>query len=529
MSRTPIFHFLRRCMAAADAADADGRPVADVLGEARERQVGRRRVLGAAGSLVLGAAMPRLAAAGAPADVAVVGAGLAGLHAASLLAAQGVGVRVYEGNDRVGGRCWSLRGFFPGQVAEFGGELIDSGHLTMRRLARRFGLTLEDLKTGPGHDSYQFLGRPWSEEEVAAQWQAFKPALRADLQRLSAAPTADAHTAEDEALDHMTLADYLASRGASPLIRAVIDAAYVTEFGVSLAEQSALTLLFFADSSRRRGFRPFGSSDERFHVVEGNDAIAQGLVRTLPEPVRFGARLARVARLADGRLKLGFDGAGGSQDVVHAAAILALPAPLMRDVAFDASVGLPPDSRAAIAGMPYGANSKLAIGFVGRPWLSLYQANGEVLSDLQGLQLGWETSPATAAAGQRGVFTDYAGGAPAEAMDPQAVPAEAARALAALEVVWPGCSAQVRRDGSGQVAASLTNWRRQPWALGAYSCNPPGYFTTLEGLYAKPAGGGLVFAGEHTDSFYNYQGFMEGALVSGARAAQQILAAARRG
>ena len=39
--------------------------------------------------------------------------------------------------------------------------------------------------------------------------------------------------------------------------------------------------------------------------------------------------------------------------------------------------------------------------------------------------------------------------------------------------------------------------------------------------------GRLLFAGEHTDSFYSYQGFMEGALLSGARAADQIWRARR--
>lgn len=361
MSRSPIFHFLQRCIAAADAADAQGHPVADLADRSLQPPLRRRQVLAAAGGLALAAAAPGPATAAATGDVAVVGAGLAGLHAASLLAAQGVGVRVYEGSDRIGGRCWSIHGVFPGQLAEHGGELIDSAHGTMRRLAKRFRLTLEDLKASPGVLSYRFLGRAWTETEVATEWQAFAPRLRADLRRLSAAPTADAHTADDEALDRMPLSEYLDRRGASPLIRAVISAAYVTEFGVALEGQSALALLFFADSSRRPGFRPFGSSDERFHVVEGNDGIVQGLAGTLREPVQLGRRLVRVARQADGRLQLSFDGPAGALDAVHGAAILALPAPLMRQVEFDASVGLPPASRSAIAGLAYGANSKLAM------------------------------------------------------------------------------------------------------------------------------------------------------------------------
>jgi monoamine oxidase len=72
------------------------------------------------------------------------------------------------------------------------------------------------------------------------------------------------------------------------------------------------------------------------------------------------------------------------------------------------------------------------------------------------------------------------------------------------------------------VLAHLENWSKLPLYRGAYTNNQPGYFTTLEGLYAQPAGN-LYFAGEHTDSFYSYQGFMEGALLSGARAADEVL------
>ena len=68
-------------------------------------------------------------------DIGIVGAGIAGLACADALAASGVPATVYEAGDRVGGRCWSLRNLFPGQVAERGGEFIDNLHKTMLRYA----------------------------------------------------------------------------------------------------------------------------------------------------------------------------------------------------------------------------------------------------------------------------------------------------------------------------------------------------------------------------------------------------------
>jgi monoamine oxidase len=57
---------------------------------------------------------------------------------------------------------------------------------------------------------------------------------------------------------------------------------------------------------------------------------------------------------------------------------------------------------------------------------------------------------------------------------------------------------------------------------GSYTCYTPGQFTGIAGLEGQPAGR-LLFAGEHADSFYSWQGFMEGACLSGIAAAGQIL------
>lgn len=83
-------------------------------------------------------------------NVAVVGAGMAGLSCASELARKGVATQVFEASGRVGGRCHSLRGVFPGQVAERGAEFIGSSHHTMLGYARALELPLEDVSLQPG-------------------------------------------------------------------------------------------------------------------------------------------------------------------------------------------------------------------------------------------------------------------------------------------------------------------------------------------------------------------------------------------
>jgi monoamine oxidase len=60
------------------------------------------------------------------------------------------------------------------------------------------------------------------------------------------------------------------------------------------------------------------------------------------------------------------------------------------------------------------------------------------------------------------------------------------------------------------------------FALGSYTCYMPGQFTTIAGLEGLPVGN-VFFAGEHANSFYDWQGFMEGAALSGVNAAAAIL------
>jgi monoamine oxidase len=293
MSGSEIFHRLKRYVHVALHCERTGQPAREALEEldhlqnkARER----RRLLAAIGAGSALGAVPAamrtaLAAPRVSGSVAVVGAGLAGLSCAYALAGKGVRAELFEASQRSGGRCFSLYGFFPGQVAERGGEFIDTGHVTLRGFANGFGLSLEAVSKLPGEVFYFVNGQHHSEAEVVDEFRAFVPRLREDLQTLTP-PTADDFTEADRVLDLTNLKDYLATRGPGPLIGKVLDVAYTIEYGRAIEEQSSLNLLLFIHADRRSKFRPFGVfSDERFHVVEGNQGITTGLEQALPRAV----------------------------------------------------------------------------------------------------------------------------------------------------------------------------------------------------------------------------------------------------
>ena len=90
-------------------------------------------------------------------SVAVVGAGLAGLACADRLASS-TDVVLLEAQGRVGGRCWSSSGWADGQIAEHGGELIETGQDRVLALVAELGLELESRQPDRPAVGYAHLG-----------------------------------------------------------------------------------------------------------------------------------------------------------------------------------------------------------------------------------------------------------------------------------------------------------------------------------------------------------------------------------
>jgi monoamine oxidase len=486
----------------------------------QRRLVSRRAVLAGIGATGVLAALPRqLAARKQTLDVGIAGAGLAGLACADRLATCGTAAAVYEASARVGGRCHSLRGFFPNQVAERGGELIDNLHKTMLGYANAFGLAREDYGKEPGEVFYFFDGLLYPEAAVVAEYRAFTAAMRGDLQRMSREPSANGFNTFDAEIDRMTIAEYLESRGAGPLLTKALGEAYLAEYGRELDEQSALNLLLFVKVDKRSRFMPFGSSDERYHLVTGNDGITAGLAARLPKPVEYGLSLVRVRKTSGGRIEVTFKRDATTVVRTHDAIVLTLPFSVLREIELDASLDLPASKQLAIEELGYGTNAKQMIGFQGPFWHNL-GSNGSSYSDLEHHQTTWETNP-TRATTSHALLTDYASGSRGAGMNPANVQGEASLFVTALDQVFPGAFALAAKVG-GQFRAHIEHWPSNPLARGSYTCYAPGQFTTIAGHEGTPVGN-LFFAGEHANSFYEWQGFMEGAALSGIDAANAIL------
>lgn len=525
MGRTPLFRLLQRSARLARASLHQDAPLDEFHERHREAcaaGVSRRRFLQGAGAGLVLAGCRTLPKPGEPAgeEVAIVGAGIAGLTAAWRLRQAGVRVRVYEAQSRIGGRMLSLRDHFPGgHVIELGGELIDTGHVRIRALAAEMGLALDDLLDGDGdHDTWFFEGRAIGEREIVEAFVPVAVAIERDLALLGD-DALDYHGADPatfvhaQALDGLSIAQWLDRNGVGGWLRKLLDVAYTTEMGLEIDQQSALNLLTFIGTEDRDVFQVFGSSDERFHVRGGNDLIPQRVAAKVADAIETGSVLEAVRGNGDG-YTLSFRRDGATHDVRARQVILALPFTLLRKVRLDAE--LPAVKRRSIEQLAYGTNAKLMIGY-DRPVWRAHGANGASMSDLA-YQTTWDTSRKQGGTG--GVLTNFTGGRHGIELGTGTAKQQADAATAALEQVFPGVASA--RAGMREVRF---HWPSHPWSLGSYACLRPGDWTGIRGAMGESVGG-LHFAGEHCAP--ETQGFMEGGCESGETAAAAVLAALGR-
>jgi monoamine oxidase len=494
-------------------------------GDATTQGLTRRELLRAAGAtgagLALAGALGRPVASGATAPrIAIVGAGLAGLSCALDLRRAGYRADVYEASDRIGGRCWSIRGVFAdGQIGEHGGELIDTGHEEIQLLAEELGLELDDLVEGEadGTDPLGwFDGAPYMWDDATRDFRKIYKRLQKDVEAAPFPTTWDSSTRRGRELDRMSIADWIEAYvpgGLESKLGQLLDVAYNIEYGAESKEQSSLNLIYLLGYSDR-DFQIFGESDERYHIRGGNDQLATRLADTIgPERIQLGTKLVAIAK--NGKdFDLWLSKGGSSFKKTVDKVVLALPFSILRSLDYDRA-GFEPLKKTAIEEQGMGTNSKLHVQFSRRHWNQL-GSNGETYSD-RGYQNTWEVSRAQK--GKSGILVNYTGGKVGAGFGTGTVEQRTQQFLAQIEPVLPGLSAQY----NGR--STLDFWTAYPWTKGSYSYWKVGQYTRFAGIEGAQQGN-CHFAGEHTS--IDYPGYLNGAVESGQRAAGEIISDLRK-
>ena len=471
-----------------------------------DSEMTRRKFIGitaaATGSLLTGVAGRSRAAEPKALDVAVVGAGLAGLTAARDLAKSGRdSFVVLEARDRVGGRTLN-QPIGGGHVVEAGGEWVGPTQTAVLDLAREL-----EIGTFPTYDGgktvYVIQGKRSEVEQTAS---VVAPDLEREIDSLSRTiPLAEPWNApKAKEYDETTLAQWLDRKGLSADQRSSIEISTRLTFG-SPTDQISLLYFLYVVRSAGSSYGPLesirgGAQDSR--IVGGSQSLSLKMAEQLGSHVWLSTPVRKISNWADGKGPVIIETARGSFKARRV--VVALMPSLIAAISFDPA--LPEERRNLQEHWPTNGNLMKVNLVYRKPFWRDRGLTGQSYM-LPGPYL-WsvDNSPPDGSVGVMLAFAD----APAL----PAIEQERKRIL---------CDALARcfgKEALNPTAYHQQDWALETWNRGCTSPLPAGFLTRY-GQALRSGAGSLVWAGTETAEIWN--GAMDGAVRSGHRAALQVL------
>jgi monoamine oxidase len=445
------------------------------------------------------------------ADVAIVGAGLAGLTAAHELKTAGLSVTVLEGRDRVGGRL--LRHpLGEGRYVDLGGEYFGDKSTAIAELAASVG-----VKRFASYDEgLRITYRRGRRLEYGGLFPIGNPAAMADMaqaivriERLvrTIPPGRPWDAPRAREWDGQTFADWcrrnIVTEGARELIALGTECAYCA----TPADLSFLHVLYYARVSGGFGYlMEVRGGIQKYRFEGGAQSIPIRMAEPLAGELELRSPVRRVEQRTDSVVL-----SGPGFEARARRAVIAIPVTLAGRIDYDPPL---PGLRDQLAQrMPAGAAIKCLVVY-DEPWWRARGLTGQATSPDGPVRVTFDTSPPD---GVPGVLSAFVVGSAARAMARRS-PAERREAV---------MSALARFFGTRARAVDHfveKNWMDEEFTRGCYHgfC-PPGVYTAYGTALRRPVG--LVhWAG--TESGVHQMGSMGGAVDSGRRAAREILEAA---
>lgn len=445
-------------------------------------------------------------------DVAVLGAGFAGLAAAVAIAdaaqagAKPCKVVVLEARERVGGRVYTTT-LADGTWVDLGGQWLGAGQERLAHWLARYRIA-----TYP----------TWTKGDNVLLWQGQRTRYRGTIPKLPLtallgvawaqlrldrmakqvpleAPWQARKAAE---WDAQSFGSWLLNNVGSEQARQLLSIGMETVFAEHANNYSLLHALFYIHSGKNTDTLLGSEGGAQETRVRGGmqrlaEAMAQGLDVRLERPVR------RVQWSADGAV-VHCDGL----TVKAARVILTLPPPLCSEVAFEPP--LPPSRQALHQGMPMGAAGK-CVAIYDEPFWRKAGLSGMCVSDEGPCHVTFDSSPPE---GKPGVLLGFVEADGARELGKQ-TESERQKSVLACFAKYFGDQALTPRIYVDKL------WEHDPWARGCYGAFCPPGLLLAHGPALRQPTGPLHFAGTETATVWS--GYIDGALSSGERAAREVL------
>lgn len=441
----------------------------------------------------------------------VIGAGLAGLAAATELTAAGHQVTVFEAQSRPGGRVFTLRQpFANGLYAEAGAIAFAGASENALRYARDLHVEMKRLPSSKFARVYYLRGRRFTVNpnepgqfpyDLTAKEKPLGPdgILSAMVAKLNSdlGPRTRPNWLQNvgRRADRLTTNDFLRSLGASAEAQELLRwTAWYTASGDS---QSAMQALL---SGMMIGLPP---SQGAFAIPGGNDALPKAMAAKLGNRVHYNANVTKISQTKD-KVRVNVRGGAAIRTAEAERLVCTVPFTALRNVEF--TPALSRVKAEAVQTLRYESVTRVFLQMKRRFWIAAGE-NGDASTDISLMQVLEQPPHAlSTTADSPGVLEAYTQGAGALSMSSYS-PGERVRiTLNDMDLVHPGARSQ------------FVQAAHQVWDA-AYSQYGVGQFSAWYPELVKPEGR-VHFAGEHISTL---PGTMEGALESGVRAAKDIL------
>ena len=412
----------------------------------------------------------------------IIGAGLSGLAAAYAL--KDWNVTVLEARERIGGRVHSFKfKDSPELVCELGGEWVGASHERMKALCHDFKIPLQDHRFGAWLMQDGVVKRP-------GQWD-FSPQAKAAFEKFH--KSYEGYKLKDRVrLDQYDWWTWLKEIGFTEEDLLLRDLQDSTDFGETMRMVSAYVAAaeyFESSPANEMDFKITGGNSRLVNALAsqvGNASIHTGMV--VQKIVQRGGQVTVTA---------------GGRDFTADACICTVPARVLNKIDFDPP--LPPLHRAAASKLQYARIVKNQVLFNERFW---GPEDFSLVSDVTSHYYFHSTKNQP---GKRGILCSYAIGEKADVLAAQ-------NSRRRSDIITNDLLPLNKRAPELAVNIQSMAWQRDSFTQGAYAFYRPGQWFTLRPVLQQPHGK-VLFAGEH---LADWQGFMEGAVVTGEAAAQAL-------
>jgi monoamine oxidase len=419
-------------------------------------------------------------------DVAVVGAGLAGLTAARELGRHGLRIVVLEARDRLGGRAWFSS--FAGTEVEMGGGFVHRIQPFIWAEIERYQLEVVDNpdpeRIFQRHDDGVEEAGPEAFDSFLASIDTLCAGARTLIPDAQVIPTNE----EAREADRLSLRDRLNSLDLDDAEHDRLDA---LGSGLMSAPNDRAGFLPIVKSYALADYDAalMLDSNGRWTIARGTRALVDAIAADVTGELRLSTVVGRISQTEQGVTVTTSSG-----DVAAAAAVIAVPLNTLGSLAFDPPLA-PLKREAAATG---------SVGLGVKVWATLrdrYRSSFATAPDrfpLTFAQTEAETSdgrPLVLAFGpsaERLPLTDHASVA------------------AAIEAMLPG--AKVESVGGH-------DWVRDQFSRGTWASYPPGAWLRWAPELERPEGR-IAFAG--SDIARGWGAYMDGAIETGFRAADEV-------